>query len=307
MKKALVTGANGFVGTWICKELTSNNVEVYAVIKDENENVENIVNLPGLNIVYCQLSEIPDLPEKIAARDIDVFYHLAWVGSAGSLRGDYNVQLENVTYTCDAVKACHAINCPRFVFSSSIMEHECAKAMQTTIPVGRGNIYSVAKIAANYMAKILSFDLDIEYISAVISNIYGPGETSPRLINTTIRKMLNGEKTSFTAGTQMYDFIYASDAAKAFYKVGLSGKSNKSYYIGSLFPRPLKDFLMEIHNCMDVRHELGLGEIPFEGISLAYDEFDIYELREDTGFIPEMDFTQGIIQTANWIRENEMV
>jgi len=307
LKKALVTGANGFVGSWLCRELTANHAEVYAVVKDENENIDNIIDLPGLHIVYCELSQIMDLPQKIPVRDIDVFYHMAWVGVSGPLGSDYNVQLENVRYSCDAVSACHEMCCPRFIFSSSIMEYECAKALQTINPVHIKHMYSVAKIAANYMAKLLAFSLNIEYISAIISNTYGPGENSPRLINTTLRKMLKGEKTSFTAATQMYDFIYIEDTVKAFYKIGLLGHANKSYYIGTISPKPLKDFLMEIHSCMDAQHALGLGEITFKGVSLSYDEFNIYELRDDTQFTPETDFKQGIIQTAEWIKGNDLI
>ncbi len=41
MKKAIVTGANGFVGSNVCRELCKNGVSVTAVIKDENENTDN--------------------------------------------------------------------------------------------------------------------------------------------------------------------------------------------------------------------------------------------------------------------------
>lgn len=45
----------------------------------------------------------------IVDRDIDVMYHLAWAGSAGPLRGNCDVQLKNVRYTCDAAKTFAAI------------------------------------------------------------------------------------------------------------------------------------------------------------------------------------------------------
>ena len=75
MNKVIVTGANGFVGSNVCKQLSENGVKIYAIIKDENENIENIKNLENLEIVYCELSEIETLCDKIADRDIDVFYH----------------------------------------------------------------------------------------------------------------------------------------------------------------------------------------------------------------------------------------
>ena len=91
MKKAIVTGANGFVGTAICKELSRQGTEVIAIIKDENENISQIKDLTGLRIVYCDLSEFKDLGNIISDRDIDVMYHMAWVGCSGSVRGDSNI------------------------------------------------------------------------------------------------------------------------------------------------------------------------------------------------------------------------
>ena len=77
MNKAVVTGANGFVGSHVCKELADSNTKVYAVIKDENENIDSIKDLQGISIVYCDLDNIESLSEKITDNDIDVFYHFA--------------------------------------------------------------------------------------------------------------------------------------------------------------------------------------------------------------------------------------
>lgn len=303
MKKAIVTGANGFIGTALCKELTSQGIEVIGIVRNEEENIDNIANLSGLRIIYCDLSEFKNLADCISDRDIDVVYHLAWVGSAGPLRGDSDVQIKNVQYTCDTVKACAAMNCRRFVFASSIMEYEIEAVMATDSIPGINTLYSSAKIAADYMARTVAGALGVDYIRAVISNIYGPGEMSPRLINTSLRKLLAGEHCAFSAGEQLYDFIYITDAAKTFIAIGEKGVSNRTYYIGSQNPKPLKEFLCEMRDQVDSEIEIGLGEIPFDGISLSYKEFDIYAVKNDTGFIPEISFADGIKKTVKWIRE----
>ena len=104
MKKAIVTGANGFVGSNVCRELCKNGVSVTAVIKDENENTDNIKGLENLSVVYCDLDDITSLPGKITDRDFDVFYHFAWVGSAGNLRCDEEIQLKNALWTAQALR-----------------------------------------------------------------------------------------------------------------------------------------------------------------------------------------------------------
>ena len=169
---------------------------------------------------------------------------------------------------------------------------------------GINTLYCIAKTAANHMARTVAGSLGIDYIRAVISNIYGPGEMSPRLVNTSLRKMLDGEHCSFTAGDQMYDFIYITDAAKAIAAIGEMGRSNKTYYVGSQNPRPLKEFLITMRDCVDPGIKIGLGEVPFKGVSLTYREFDIDSVKNDTGFVPTVSFTEGIQNTIAWLRRN---
>lgn len=305
MQKVIVTGANGFIGTALCKELSNQGINVIAIIRNEEENISKIENIPNLSIVYCDLSDFGNLDKYILDRDIDVMYHLAWVGSAGPLRGDSNVQMNNIKFTCDTVEACAKIGCKKFVFASSIMEYEIEALMMTDRTPGINTLYSSAKVAADYMARTVAGKYEIEYIRAVISNIYGPGETSPRLINTSLRKLLNNEHCAFSAGEQIYDFIYIDDAAKTFVAIGESGKNNKTYYIGSQNPKALKYFLLEMKDEVDPNIEIGLGEIPFDGISLTYKEFDVDSVKNDTGFVPQVSFSEGIRNTICWIKENQ--
>ena len=69
MKKAIVTGSNGFIGSNVCKRLCADGIKVFAVVKDENENIDNIKNLSGIEIVYCELDEIETLADIISDRD----------------------------------------------------------------------------------------------------------------------------------------------------------------------------------------------------------------------------------------------
>lgn len=299
MRKAIVTGANGFVGSAVCRELINRGTEVIAVVR---VNSDNIAGLPNIRIVQCDMSEYISLPEIIPDRDIDALYHFAWCGSAGNLRADDAVQINNVRHTCDLVKACVELKCPLFIFAASIMEYETAAIMEMPLTPSAGSLYCTAKITADYMARAIAGSLGVGYMRGVISNIYGPGEISPRLINTSIRKLLNGERCVFSPGEQMYDFIYITDAAKEFAEIGEKGKNNGTYYIGSREPRPLKEFLIEMRDVISPDAEIGLGELPFNGVSLTYKELDIDAVRKDTGFIPEVSFAEGIRNTAEWLK-----
>ena len=207
MKKAIVTGSNGFIGSNVCKRLCADGVKVFAVVKDEKENIDNIKNLSGIEIVYCELDEIETLADKISDRDIDVFYHFAWVGSAGPLRCDENIQLQNALWTARALRTADGMQCKKFVNAGSIMEKETYTAVYTQeSKPGLPYIYGAGKLIARAICKPIANSLSIDLCWAVITNAYGVGELSPRFVNSTIRKIIANEPLQFTAATQNYDF-----------------------------------------------------------------------------------------------------
>lgn len=302
MEKSMVvvTGANGFIGVSLCRELSAQGIGVIAVVNKSDSNVKDI---PGVEVLHCELSQYSKLSEFIGrGRNIGIFYHLAWAGTSGGLRGDVDVQLANVKAACEAVGACSDIGCKRFVFAGSIMEYEIDAYMQTAKEPAINTLYCTAKLSADYMARTVAADCGVDYMRAVISNVYGPGEYSARLINTSIRKMLRGEHCAFSSGEQLYDFIYIDDAVQAFINIGKGGISNKTYYIGNAKPRKLKEFLHELRDVVNPDLEIGVGEIPFNGVSLSYNELSTDNLTLDTGFVPQIDFATGVHRTVEWIR-----
>lgn len=303
MKKVIITGANGFIGSHVCEQLSKQGIKIFAVIKDTNENISCIEALDGVEIVYCELSEIKTLSDKISDRDIDVFYHFAWVGSAGPLRCDEKIQLSNALWTAQALRTADKMHCKKFVNAGTINEKEAYSAIYTqesqpALPY----IYGAGKLAARAICKPIANSLDIDLCWAVITNTYGVGEVSPRLVNSSIRKILAGEPVQFTAATQNYDFIYIDDLAKAFVAIGKYGKANKEYTIGSGNARPLKEFLTEMQQALSPDSEFIFGDIPFTGVNLPLEIFDTSDLENDCRFKAEISFAEGTKRTMEWIK-----
>lgn len=302
--KVVVTGATGFIGKWLIDELLDQKDEVIAIVRDVQRVPKSWKNRLYIKKVLLQdldKFDILDLPWKEA----DLFFHLSWDGGAGERRANFPLQLENIMNTYNAVELARKLNCKRFINFGSIMEYE---AMQY-IPLGdaepgKGYIYSTAKLAADFIAKIMTISGHMEYINAVISNIYGPGEYSERFINSTVRKMLKNEKIFLTHGIQLYDFIYIKDAVKEIILAGKYGEKNTVYYIGNEEPRELKHFILQMKEILHSESELLFGSIPFKSAMLTYKEFDTKKISQ-LGFIPETTFEQGIILLQNWILENE--
>lgn len=303
MKKVVVTGANGFVGSNVCKELSKNNITIIAVVKDANENIENLTTLQGVSVVYCDLGEIETLEQKICDRDIDVFFHFAWVGSAGDLRCDEEVQLKNALWTARALRTAHKLNCKKFVNAGTITEKETYTTVYeqgSTPPMPY--IYGAGKIATHCVCKSIANSLKVDLCWAVITNTYGPGEVSPRLVNTTIKKLIKGQIPEFTSATQNYDFIYIDDLARAFVAIGKYGKANKEYVIGSGRARPLKEFLLEMIQELGEGIQPIFGEIPFTGVNLPLEFFNTSEIEKDCHFKPVISFAEGTRRTMEWIK-----
>lgn len=302
MKKALITGANGFIGNAVVQELLANGIEVIALNHSGSNN-----SIPGnARSVPHELSESLRLSGQIPDRDIDVFYHFAWAGSAGAERSDVNLQLDNVRWTADCLRAAKEMNCKRFVCAGSIMEDEAilASYKQDNKP-GPGYIYGSGKLAAHTICASVAADIGIDLVWAKITNAYGIGELSPRFVNTTLRKIIHGEPLEFTSGTQNYDFVYIDDVARAFRLIGENGKPFRHYLIGSSNAKPLREFVLEMKDVLAPDREFIFGDVPFTGVSLSLEDYDCSLTEKDTGFKAEITFSEGVRRTMKWLREIE--
>ena len=308
MKKAIVTGANGFIGKNLVNELIQNNVEVIAV----DRKGANWSSLSDKAIsIECDLSEISRLPEIISDRDIDCIFHLAWQGVSDSDAKNYEVQLKNVTATMELIKAANEMKVPSFILAGSIHEFEAKVEMNSGAPVTNlGNMYKTAKLTAHWMGKAFAGSYGIRFLCPLIINAYGEGENSARLINTLVRKVLNGESPELSDATQLYDFVHVTDVARAFYLIGEKAVNGKEYIIGSGTAKPLKDFLTIAGDMANAakggeKIPLGFGKYKGKSVSLPPEAFDTTSLTEDTGFKPQISFEDGIKRTIDCVlKEN---
>ena len=300
--RTVVTGATGFVGRWLVNELIKQNDKVTIIVRNKKKILPEWKGI--VEVIEAELEQLSHLSaEDFSDGCADIFFHFAWTGTSGQERADVNLQLKNVQFTCDAVQLAGQLKCKRFVNAGSIMEYEAVQfILRDAAKPGMGNIYSIAKLTADFMAKTVAVKIQIDYINVIISNIYGSGEYSSRFINTTLRKMLNNEDIPLSPGTQLYDFIYVTDAVKAIVFVGKKGEQESSYYIGNSNQRLLKEYVTEMKQVLKSESNLLFGEVPFKGARLTYEEFDTKKL-EKLGFVPEVSFTEGIRLTRNWILE----
>lgn len=300
MENVIVTGANGFIGKTLVNALLEKGYHVVALDIRFDDVLANDERVTCVNVMN---KEVAALAEEIPHQEYRCFFHLAWAGTSGPARADYTVQLNNVKLACDYIKLCSEIGCKRVVYASSINEMETYEYLQSDdIEPAGGYIYGTGKLAAHLMGETVAKLNGIEFIPVIITNIYGVGEKSARMIYTSINKLVHKEHCSFTAGYQTYDFIYITDAINSIIAVAEKGKAFNRYYIGSGEPKPLREFLLEMRDIVDPEAVLGLGDIPFMGVDISYDQFDLKKVERDTGYQNEVPFAEGIRMTAEYIR-----
>lgn len=303
--RVVVTGATGFVGKWLVRELIKQGTDVTVIVRNK-DRVPAVWNDYSVEVVEASLNRIALLEKGSFSKDTyDIFYHFAWAGTSGMERADTRLQLGNAQAACEAVMLAKKLGCSSFVNAGSIMEYEAMQyiVQDSAIP-GMGNIYSIAKMTADFMAKTVASREGIRYINVIISNIYGAGEKSARFLNTVLRKMLANERIPLTHGEQLYDFIYVTDAVRAIVYAGINGENNSSYYIGNPCQHPLKEFILRMKELVESKSELAFGEVPYIGARLSYQEFDTKKLA-NMGFVMEIPFEEGINLTKRWIMEEE--
>ncbi len=301
MNKVIITGADGFVGSYTVNAFLNEGVEVLAL--DIAESPRRLEEHKNLKYMQMDIADTTALMEQIPKDVYDTFVHFAWAGSAGTDRIDYNLQMKNALNTVECLKAAKTLGCNRFVCAGSIMEYEVEAAVhaQGSKP-GMGYIYGMGKHIAHSMCKSVAADIGIDLIWPMITNAYGVGEISPRFVNTTIRKIINNEPLQFTSAIQNYDFVYVTDVAKAFFLIAKNGTPFCEYLIGSSTARPLKEFILEMQQALAPEATPIFGDVPFTGTNMPLSVFDTTLTEHDCGFKAEVSFAEGTRRTMEWLK-----
>jgi len=301
MKNVIITGADGFVGSYTVNAFLAHGVNVLAMDLAEKPNrLETDVKL---TYVSCDYTDRKRILEVTSGKNFDTVIHFAWAGSAGKERINYRLQMDNAINTVEFLKLAKEIGCNRFVCAGSIMEREVEAVVhaQGSHP-GMAYIYGIGKHIAHSLCKSVAADIGIDLLWPMITNAYGVGELSPRFVNTTIRKIINNEPLQFTAATQNYDFVYVSDVAEAFYRISEYGKPFCEYIIGSGNAKPLKKFILEMQQEIAPDAIPIFGDVPFTGTNMPLSAFSTEDTEKDTGFTATISFAEGTRLTMDWLK-----
>ena len=290
------------IGTALINECIKKGIEVYAVLRASSGKKMRLPESEKLHMVDCSLEELETLPQKIMEK-CDTFYHIAWGNTGENRNSSTELQSRNIAYTLAAVKAAYALGCRRFIGAGSQAEYGPMDVdkISPDSPVNPTTPYGAAKLASGQLARMLCKELGMECIWPRIFSVYGIYEKETTMVASGLRKMLAGEKTSFTPALQRWDYLFSADAGRAYYLIGEKGKDGAVYCVGSGKAAPLKDYI-EIMAELTGAEETGIGARPYPAGTVMNLCADISSLTEDTGFVPEYTFREGIRETITWLK-----
>lgn len=290
MKRVIVTGASGFIGSHLVNHLIRQRTHVYALIR--KSQVLGISPSPFLTVLSCNLNKLSEIRDNFT-HDIDLFYHLAWSGANGRKRSDYDLQLNNIYSSIKCMEFAEEVGCKKFIVTGTITEN-LIEQIPLLESMTENLIYGLAKMTTFNMLKILSNKLKIDLVWAQLASVYGSNDFTDNIISYTISKLTKDELAEFTSGESVFDFVYIDDVIEALILLGERNTNLNKYFIGSGHPRLLKDFLSSIGDILNREHLIGLGAKPDGQLKYKLSWFSIDDLRRETGFFPASNFEQNI-------------
>ena len=320
-----LTGATGAVGIGVVEECIRRGFQVTALVRPGSARARHLPVSDLVEVRECALadmkkvedvSSLPLIQGKIPGKvqgsaSQAAFIHLGWEGTIGGGREDEDLQQRNVEYTLDAVRLAARLGCKAFVGAGSQAEYGRPgdTPLRPETPCHPENAYGRAKLEAGRKSADLCAQLGLTQVWPRILSVYGPGDGDRTLISTVIRALLAGEKPALTAGEQMWDYLYSTDAGRALVLLAERACADHAlhgriYPLGSGQVRPLREYVEELREVGFPGAELGFGEIPYGEKQVMYLQADISALRQDVGFTPEVDFSEGIARTIAWRKEH---
>ncbi|WP_144600515.1 NAD-dependent epimerase/dehydratase family protein [Campylobacter coli] len=312
MKKAIITGATGFIGSALVRSLLRDGVEVLALGRKKREEVDPLRLQEHDRLTYIQIdmTDISNLPNILNEKKIDFknasFFHFAWGGKQGLSDLNIKEQYNNISYSIEAFLSAEKIGCKKFIHVGTMEEAFVTPYLELDYHkekhYNRHVIYALAKKSARDFLKSLSNQVNVELIFATKSHVIGANDTRDSFLLVTLQRILNGEKIEMTSGEQTFDTIALKDCIRAFKLIGAMGKKNSEYWIGSGDPKTLKEYVQIMAARYPPKFPVEFGKISYSDVKLPKEVFSIKLLKEDFNFRCEQSYEESLEDLYQWLK-----
>jgi len=312
----LVTGAQGFVGSWLAERLLQAGAGVVALRRDVEP--ESRFRLDGIEdqcvVAQADLTDYEAVVRVLNEHEVTAVFHLAAqtiVGTAN--RSPLSTFDTNIRGTYVLLEACRAVG----VVGAPIQEVVVASsdkaygshdelpyredfALQPCFP------YDVSKACTDMLARSYAYTYDLPVAVTRLGNIYGAGDLNwSRIVPDTARALAKGDRPVIRSdGTPERDYLYVTDAVEAYLAVAASleapelrGRAWNAGWGSPVPVRELVDRLIAASGC-DLEADVQGSERPHGEIDRQY--LDSTAIREELGWQPRHDLDEGLKAAWQW-------
>ncbi|PCI42197.1 MAG: NAD-dependent dehydratase [Rhodospirillaceae bacterium] len=242
MKKALITGGAGFIGSHLAELLINNGYGVVVVdnlASGRTANLSSILSHPDFTFIEADICDLDAL--KPAFDGVDWVFHLAGmadiVPSIEQPSHYYNV---NATGTLNVLECARSVGVSRFVYAASSSSYGIPEVYPTpeTSPIQPQYPYALTKYMGEEMVLHWSQVYGLPAVSLRLFNVFGPRSRTAgaygAVFGVFLAQKLNGSPYTVVGdGTQTRDFTYVTDVANAFFMAAASDVSGEAMNVGS--------------------------------------------------------------------------
>ncbi|MBY0518467.1 MAG: NAD-dependent 4,6-dehydratase LegB [Bacteriovoracaceae bacterium] len=312
MKRVLVTGADGFIGSHLSEFLVQKGYRVRGLVNYNSFNSWGWLDTSP----YAKEMEIVsgDIRDpffcKTITKEIDVVFHLAaLIAIPFSYQAPQSYIETNVNGTANICLGAIENNVGLVIHTSTSEVYGTAKyvPIDENHPLQPQSPYSASKIGADAMAQSFHNSFGLPLITARPFNTYGPRQSARAIIPTIITQMLAGKKTIELGDiSPTRDFNFVLDTVLGFYKLFQAEKAvGKCVNIGSNSEISIKDLFEKIKKITNSQCELAVDKT-----RIRPEKSEVYRLladnaliKEIAGYIPEFGLDRGLEETVKWFSD----
>jgi UDP-glucose 4-epimerase len=329
MKKILITGGAGFIGSNLAKELTQEGHKVVIIDDFSYGSMFNLIQ-DGKPIAEIHPTSICDKELIEIMKGVDYVYHLAAISCLPiCLSQPYSATNVNVAGTLNVLEAARLNNVKKVIFASSSAVYENSETFPSKEEdeISPHSIYSVHKYTGELFCKSYRklYNMDIPIVR--FFNVYGPNQDysrqKPPVMSYLIRELLE-KRTPITYGTgeQKRDFIFIEDVISALKLIIVKDESkNETFNVGSGKVYSINEIYNEIDNVLKtgIKQIRKNPEEMYEGIDKIqegnsikseiishetnkFTQADISKAKRLLGWEPKTDLKEGILASVDFVQ-----